>query len=190
MNITRILLVASLLATGSPLPAASDDSDYQAKTVIGPRNPNLAEGAQKLLAGRIEEGIRLTRLGLDAALGRRERQAALGNLCAGYLMIGEYPTALEYCDRALDENDRNWRALCNRALVFVMTERYDEADADLSRGEALAPHSESLKEVRGMLLDAIQPVTPNIEVDDRRGGRRHDDGPPQTIADMADTDGR
>ncbi len=182
MNIARTLLVASLLATSGMAPAAAEESDIQAKTVIGPRNPNLVEGAHELLAGRIEEGIRLTRLGLDAALGRRERQAALANLCAGYLMIEQYPTALEYCDRALEENDRNWRALSNRALVYVMTERYDEAEVDLVRGEALAPHATSLKEVRGMLLDAIEPVTPNIEVDDRRGGRRDDEGALRKIA--------
>lgn len=182
MNTARTLLVATLLVTGGAA-AAPGESDMQMKTVLGPRNPDLVDGAQELLAGRIEEGIRLTQRGLAAALGRRERQAALANLCAGYLLIEQYPTALEYCNRALKENDRNWRALSNRALVYVMTERYEEAEVDLARGEAIAPNATSLKEVRGMLLDAIAPVAPNIEVDDRRGGRRDDAAPSRQIAD-------
>ena len=122
------------------------------------------------MAGDVEEGIRLTRIGLEAAVGRRERQAGLSNLCAGYVLLEQYDEALEYCNLALEENENNWRALSNRALTYVYTGRFDEARADLERGEAIAPYATSLKEVRGILLDATEPVVPNIVIDDRRDG--------------------
>lgn len=170
------LLPALLLIFGGVVAADVHDSEMQPKTVIGPRNPDLRDGAHELMAGRAEEGIRLTERGLAAAIGQRERQAGLANLCAGYLMIEKYETALEYCDEALAENDRNWRALSNRALIYVKTGRYAEADADLKRGEALVPKAKSIKEVRGMYMDATEPVTPNIVIDDRRAGTADDDG--------------
>lgn len=163
--ILNIFLSVALLV--QPALAASSD-DTQVKTVIGPRNPNLVDGANELLAGNAEEGIRLTRLGLDVAVGQRERQAGLGNICAGYVMLKRYDDALEYCNQALDEYDRNWRALCNRALIYIKKGRFDEAARDLERGEEIAPNARALKEVRGMYRDATDPVTENITIDDRR----------------------
>lgn len=173
MNTIRHLLFAALLLAAGG--AEAQNRDAESKTVIGPRNPNLVDGAQELLAGNAEEGIRLTKLGLDVALGQRERQAGLGNICAGYVMLRRYETALDYCNQALDEYDRNWRALTNRALIYINTERYQEAHADLLRAESLAPNNRSVKEARGLYRDATDPVTPNIVIDDRRAGTRDDD---------------
>ena len=169
MKTLFLLFVFCLLVPAADI-RAEGTVEAESKTVLGPRNPPLKEGAEALLAGRIEEGIRLTHLGLDAALGRRERQAGLSNLCAGYVLSGRYETALGYCNEALAEDEDNWRALCNRALIYMHLERYDEARADLDRGQEIAPGSTHLKEARGLLLDATDPVRPNIVVDDRRGG--------------------
>jgi hypothetical protein len=38
------------------------------------------------------------------------------------------------------------------------------------------PKAKSIKEVRGMYMDATEPVTPNIVIDDRRAGTADDDG--------------
>ena len=173
MNTIRHLLFAALLLGG--LTAGAQNHDATSKTVLGPRNPNLVDGAQELLAGNVEEGIRLTKLGLDVALGQRERQAGLGNICAGYVMLEKYDVALEYCNMALAEYERNWRALTNRALIYINTERYDEANSDLVRAEALAPNNRSVKEARGLYRDATDPVTPNIVIDDRRAAGRTDE---------------
>lgn len=173
MNAVRYLIFTGLLFSQAAI--CADNDDVQAKTVIGPRNPDLTNGASELLAGNVEEGIRLTRLGLDVAVGQRERQAGLGNICAGYVMLEQYDTALEYCNQALQEYDRNWRALCNRALIYIKQKRYVEAASDLERGEALAPNARSLKEVRGIYLDATEPVTPNIVIDDRRSPKKDDE---------------
>ena len=165
-RIPFIVLFLVGIATLNPVLA---EVSAQAKTVIGPTNPDLAAGAQALRLGKAEEGIRLTRLGLAVAHGQRERQAALANLCAGYVLLEQYDTALTYCDSALEENERNWRAYSNRALAYVKMKRFEEAEADVARGQELQPNAWSLKVVKGMLLDETQPVAPNIVIDDRQG---------------------
>ena len=138
------------------------------KTVIGPTNPDLKYGADALLAGDADEGVRLTLIGLEFARGARERQTAKSNLCAGYLMLREYDTALAYCNEVLGENDGHWRAYSNRALIYVKLGRFEDAERDLAIGEAIRPSSRKLKAVRRMLLDATNPVSPTIIIDDRR----------------------
>lgn len=138
------------------------------RTVIGPTNLELQNGANALLAGDAQEGVRLTLAGLKQAGSTRERHTAWSNLCAGYVMLGQYETALDYCNQVLEENERHWRAYSNRALVNIKLKRYAEAEQDLQKGEALAPNARTLKAVRAMLLDAIEPVAPSIIIDDRR----------------------
>ncbi len=74
--------------------------------VIGSVNPGLSDGARALLAGRNEEGIELTLSGLKAANGKKEEEIALRNLCAGYTNLGDYQSALKYCDILLQRNDK------------------------------------------------------------------------------------
>jgi tetratricopeptide (TPR) repeat protein len=149
------LLAASVLAQSN-------------KTVIGPSNLNLHDGAVALKARDIEEGIRLTIIGLQQARNARERQSAKSNLCAGYLMLGQLDTALAYCNEVLGENDRHWRSYSNRALIYMKLERFAEAEQDLEKGEAINPNAKTLKAVRRMLLDETNPVAPTIVIDDRR----------------------
>jgi len=139
----------------------------EATTVIGPRNLPLHDGAQALLAGDSEEGVKLTLEGLKIAHGRREEEAALSNLCAGYIKLGKYGEALKYCDILLTRNDRNWRGYNNRAVIYIMTKQYDKADADLKKGEELNPGAGTMKVARAMYMDAVHPVRPEIEIDDR-----------------------
>lgn len=137
-------------------------------TVIGPRNIPLHDGAQALLAGDNEEGIRLTLEGLELAHGRREEEAALSNLCAGYIKLGDYREALKYCDILLTRNDKNWRGYNNRAVIFIMTRQYERANEDLLMGESLNPGAQTLKIARAMYMDAVHPVRPEVEIDDRK----------------------
>jgi len=158
------MLVAGVVIATASLANETPDS----RTVMGPRNPQLADGATALKAGKIEDGVRLTLLGLEKAQGQRERTAALANLCAGYLLLGQLDESLGYCDQAIAVNDRNWRAYNNRALVYMELDRYEDAEADIIRGQELAPSAKTLKVAKGMLLDETQPVSPNIIIDDRR----------------------
>ena len=136
--------------------------------VIGSRNPDLAEGARQMLAGRDEKGIELTLLGLRVANGKREEEIALSNLCAGYTNLGDYETALKYCDLLLARNEKSWRAYNSKAFIYVDTKQYDKAESVLIRGEAINPGATSMKIARALFLDATQPVVEEIEVDDRQ----------------------
>ena len=148
--------------------ALANSAAQENKTVIGPSNPDLFNGANALLAGDAEEGVRLTLLGLKRESSRRDRMTAKSNLCAGYIMLGQLDTALSYCNEVLEENDRHWRAYSNRALAYIELGRHEEAERDLQKAEALTKNSRTVKIVRSMLLDATDPVAPHIVIDDRR----------------------
>ncbi|MCP4302885.1 MAG: hypothetical protein GY783_20060 [Gammaproteobacteria bacterium] len=140
----------------------------EAKTVLGPSNVYLYDGANALMAGDGEEGVRLTVQGLELAQGAREERIGHSNLCAGFLMIDQPETALVHCNWVLERNARHWRTYNNRALVYMRLERYEDAEEDIRRGQELRPNSKNLKIVKGMYLDETQPVTPRVEADDRR----------------------
>lgn len=145
-----------------------ESPDTASKTVIGPRNPDLQEGAQQLLRGNGELGVELTLRGMKVAQGAREHEAALSNLCAGYIMLKQYGEALKYCELLLARNDENWRGYNNRAVIYINTGQYDKAHSDLVRGEELNPGARTLRIARAMYLDAVDPVVPEVEIDDRQ----------------------
>lgn len=140
----------------------------ESKTVLGPSNLPLKEGADALLYGDAEEGIRLTEIGLQRANSAREKQTGYSNLCAGYLMLEKYQDALANCDRVLAQNPEHWRARSNRALAYIKLKDYERAEADLEVAERQRPHARTVRGVRRMLNDAINPVAPNVLIDDRR----------------------
>jgi tetratricopeptide (TPR) repeat protein len=162
--LTTILLLVPIALNASQ----SGDTVGTNKTVLGPRNPFLAEGADALQAGDAEAGVELTEKGLAMARGRVERKAALSNLCAGYLMLGRADEALEACDEVLALDPNYWRAYNNRALVLLVLGRHEESRADIERGQELQPTSRNLKRTKAWFLDATEPVEPMVEVDDRR----------------------
>jgi len=160
------MLLASLAQAQTP----ASQSGAVAKTVVGPDNADLADGAAALRVGDAEDGVRLTERGLLSANSRRERVAGYSNLCAGLAMLERLDEALQACNRALELDDRYWRSYSNRALVYLKQERYPEAERDISAGEQLNPHARTLKTLRAMYRDAVDPVSPSIIIDDRRDG--------------------
>ena len=84
-------------------------------------------------------------------------------------MLEQLEQALKYCNDVLELTDKNWRVYNNRALIYVLQRRFDDAEADLAKCEELHPRSSATKVVRQMLLHAKHPVTPVISVEDRRG---------------------
>ena len=174
--VTVLLLVAPL-AWGQG--ADRIDREQNPTTIIGPRNIPLHDGAQELLAGNNAEGVRLTLQGLKIAHGNREEEAALSNHCAGYIKLEIYDTALKYCDILLQRNDQHWRGYNNRAVVYIMTKQWELADADLKRAEALRPDAKTVKVARAMYMDALYPVAPEIEIDDRDKTESNDADPEQ-----------
>ena len=169
-----LLAVTVLLApTGWAVDRLGDSSPT---TVIGPRNADLHRGAELLRSGRTMEGVELTLRGFQSAEGSREQEAALSNLCSGYVVLEQFDEALKYCELLLARNDKSWRGYNNRALIYIMTEQYEKADQDLSTAEELNPGAQTLKIARSIYRDAVDPVTPEIEIDDRQspdeGGNR------------------
>ena len=138
------------------------------KSVIGPRNQFLAQGADALFNGNYEAGVELTRKGLAVAQGRAEKKSGLTNLCAGYFMMGKLEPALDACNEVLELDPNFWRGYNNRALVLMELGRYEESAADIERGIELRPHARKLQLTRAKLLDATNPVEPTVEIDDRR----------------------
>lgn len=138
------------------------------KTVLGPKNIHLYDGGHALVAGRGEEGVRLTLRGLEMAHGLREQKIGHANLCAGYIMIDQSEKALVHCDWVLERDASHWRTYNNRALAYLRLGRFDESQEDIRKGQALRPNSKTLKVLKGMYLDETEPVTPHIEIDERR----------------------
>lgn len=161
----RLALFAILMFAAASA-HANDAAEF--KTVIGPRNVYLYDGANALLAGDAENGVALTLKGLEHAHGQLEVKRAHANLCAGFLLLGQADTALVHCNWVLESDPLHWRTYNNRALVYLRLEMFEESEADIKRGQELNPRSEKLKEVKGMYLDIVEPVEENISIDDRR----------------------
>ena len=160
----RFTAILALLMLASVGVATAEET----KVLLGPRNVDLYEGAQALMAGDGEEGVRLTLRGLALAQGVREMRSAHANLCAGYVMIDRPGEALVHCDWVLERHPDHWKTYNNRALAHMALGQLEEAEADIRRGQEINPNSRTLKIVRGMYLDKTEPVTPHIEIDERR----------------------
>jgi tetratricopeptide (TPR) repeat protein len=170
----RLMLVVLLAA---PILAQSQDNERKEtgnKVVLGVRNQPLKVGAELLLAGNYEEGVEMTHKGLAQAFGSREEEAGLSNLCAGYLQLRKYDTALQYCNMLLVRNAKHWRGYNNRALIYIKTEQWEKADADLSKGEELNAGAYTMKVARSLYMDAVHPVAPEVEIDDREKKNREE----------------
>ena len=82
MTIVRFLPLLMLLAAFAEAQVPAGQSGAVARTVIGPDNADLADGAAALRVGNAEDGVRLTERGLKSASSRRDRVAGYSNLCA------------------------------------------------------------------------------------------------------------
>jgi tetratricopeptide (TPR) repeat protein len=169
MNFRAVLFSAVFLA-GAALAQNAErmKSPANAVTTLGQRNPPLYDGAQALLAGKNEEGVQLTLEGLRIAQGKREVESALSNLCAGYIRLKQFDTAMEYCERLLAQNDNHWRGYNNRAVIYLELKEYEKADQDLIRAEEISPGAHTVKVARAIYMDAVYPVAPAVEIDDRQ----------------------
>ena len=172
MSKLRLFAVLALMLLASLQVAAAQE----VKTVLGPRNIDLHDGAEALMAGDGEEGVRKTLLGLASAQGIREMRSAHANLCAGYVMIDRPEEALVHCDWVLERHPVHWKTYNNRALAYMALGRLEEAESDILRGQEINPNSRTLKIVKGMYLDKTEPVTPQIEIDERRNQSAENNG--------------
>lgn len=168
LSIWTIMVAAALLLAAATAAAQAGATLEGHKTVIGPRNHFLADGADALVNGYVQKGVELTEKGLAIAQGNYEHKAALSNLCAGYLMIDKPQEALKACNEVLELDPKFWRAYNNRALVLMELGRFEESEADVRRGQELRPKSKNLRLTKAKLLDATDPVEPTVVIDERR----------------------
>jgi len=136
-------VVAGFAAGGAVFAA---EPSTQSATVVGPSNPQLAEGATALDQGRAEEGIRLTLEGLKLPTNLKDKAAGYSNLCAGYAMLRMWDEALQHCNTAIELDRHSWRSFNNRAAVYAGKNEYDLAVNDIRAGLEIAPNSRTLNE--------------------------------------------
>lgn len=137
------------------------------RTVFGIENELLAVGAEALMAGRWEDGVRLTLLGLDqVGVTDAQRADGMSNLCGGYAALNRPDLAIDYCSQSIELNDENWRAWSNRSYAYWLKAQYDQAGQDLERAMSLNSNARQLAQIRGMLNE--KGLRPRVEMEDRQ----------------------
>jgi len=122
----------------------------ESRTVLGITNEYLAAGAEALRIKQYDEGIRLTKIGLERPTSPRDRAAALSNLCAAHAAKNEPDVAIGYCNESIELN-QTWSAYSNRAYAYYLKRMFDEADADLDVALSLNPNARQMPQIRGMM---------------------------------------
>jgi tetratricopeptide (TPR) repeat protein len=144
------LMLGPALGQRSDVPELTQEQP-DSRTVIGVANEYLAAGAEAIRIKEYDEGIRLTKLGLERPASPRDRSAALSNLCAAHAAKNEPDLAIGYCTESLGINDANWRAYSNRAYAYYLKRMFDEADADLDIALSINPNAKQMPQIRGMM---------------------------------------
>jgi tetratricopeptide (TPR) repeat protein len=144
------LMLAPALGQRTQIPELTQNQP-DSRTVLGVANEYLAAGAEALRLKEYDEGIRLTKIGLERPTSPRDRAAALSNLCAAHAAKNEPDPAIGYCTESLTFNDANWRAYSNRAYAYYLKRMFDEADKDLDVALSLNPSAKQMPQIRGMM---------------------------------------
>ena len=118
---------------------------------FGIRDSIFPAGAEAIRVKEYDEGIRLTKLGLERPTSPRDRAAALSNLCAAHAAKNEPDVAIGYCTESLTINEANWRAYSNRAYAYYLKRSFDEADKDLDVALSINPNARQMPQIRGMM---------------------------------------
>lgn len=145
--------------------AQTGESPPGSRTVFGDGNSLLAAGANAILFGKYDEGIRLTRLGLrKSGTPPLERAAALSNLCAALAAKRQPDQAIQYCNKALTLDSRNWRAYSNRSYAYWLKGMYSQAVFDVDAAAALAPNAAPVRKIREMINESR--LKPHVVVEE------------------------
>lgn len=144
-SLAALAALFASLACVPTLPVAAQELGIGGSRSVFGTNPYLSDGATALMLGNYEKGVELTREGLKAILTTAERVTLLSNLCAGYVGLKEFDTAVVYCNRSLELDPDNWRALQNRAAAHAGLNQITKALSDVEQGLELNPDSDGLK---------------------------------------------
>jgi tetratricopeptide (TPR) repeat protein len=149
-GVASCLMFGSAVAQRQAIPEITQEQP-DSRTVLGVSNEYLAAGAEALRLKEYDEGIRLTKIGLERPTSPRDRSAALSNLCAAHAAKNEPDIAIGYCTESLAINDSNWHAYSNRAYAYYLKRMFDQADADLDTALSLNPNARQMPQIRGMM---------------------------------------
>jgi tetratricopeptide (TPR) repeat protein len=137
------------------------------RNVFGISNELLTVGAEAMMAGRWQDGVRLTLKGLDEGRVSDDlRVSALSNLCGAYAVLNQPDLAIDYCTQSLEIDDANWHAWSNRSYAYWLQRQYDRAGDDLQRAMDLNDNARELAQIRGMLNEVA--LQPRIQMEDRQ----------------------
>jgi tetratricopeptide (TPR) repeat protein len=149
-GVASCLMLAPAFAQRQGIPEITQEQP-DSRTVLGVSNEYLAAGAEALRIKEYDEGIRLTKIGLERPTSPRDRAAALSNLCAAHAAKNEPDVAIGYCNQSIEINDANWHAYSNRAYAYYLKRMFDQADADLDVALTLNPNARQMPQIRGMM---------------------------------------
>jgi len=158
-------LVTSLLLLATSA-LGDDDLGPRHGIVIG-ASEYLSAGADAIRAGLFDDGIRLTKIGLERdARTIRDRAAGLANLCAAYVAKGQPDDAIPYCTESLQLYGGNWRPYSNRSHAYFLKGMYSEAAIDNDAAAAISPNADHVKMIRGWLNE--RSLRPRVTMEERQ----------------------
>ena len=149
-GVASCLMLGPALAQRQAIPEITQEQP-DSRTVLGVSNEYLAAGAEALRLKEYDEGIRLTKIGLERPTSPRDRAAALSNLCAAHAAKNEPDVAIGYCNQSIEINDANWHAYSNRAYAYYLKRMFEQADTDLDVALSLNPNARQMPQIRGMM---------------------------------------
>lgn len=167
-SLAFLLLAARLGAqTETRLVPYQTEQRAGSRSVLGQTKEFLAAGAEAIRAGRYEDGIRLTSLGLERDRPTPfEKAAALSNLCAARAAQGDVDSAIRDCTDSLSIDSANWHAYSNRSYAYYLKGLYFEARLDLDAAAALAPAAREIRVIRGLINE--HSLKPRIIMEEHR----------------------
>jgi len=163
---TAICLAATAWGQGTREPKLTQKAP-ESRMVLGQSsNEYLVAGAQAMLARQYEDGIRLTKMGLDRPANDHERAAGLSNLCAAYAATVQIDLAITACTDSIAIDDGNWRAYSNRSYAYYLKGAYAKANRDLEVAAGINPMARQLAQIRGMVNE--KSLKPSVTMEEHQ----------------------
>lgn len=143
MNITPPLKFAAAAVLTLGFSSTSFAADMSAETtpqfsVKSNATRSIRSGASAFQNGDFAKSAVYSKRALKEGLSKSRKTTAYSNLCAALGAQGEYETALEACNSALEIAPQNWQALSNRASVNWLSGNTDLVSADITKAQELA----------------------------------------------------
>jgi tetratricopeptide (TPR) repeat protein len=138
----------------------------ESRTVLGIGNEYLAAGAEALRARQYDDGIRLTKMGLERPASISDRASGLSNLCAAYAATFQVDLAIAACTESIGLNDANWHAYSNRSYAYYLKGDYARANRDLEVAAGINPYARTLAQIRGMVNE--KSLHPSITMEEHQ----------------------